>query len=224
MVNAASEDLDPMVETEAPIEINFHNRDLRGRDFSNGSWQNIDFSKADLRGCKLKNADLSGANFKGATFGIDDAQVFELLIQGFFNALVGLIYAMLWILMWFNGGQSDEFSDDSAETDNPKSDSTTITNVDLIGFILWVGFVGIGLGIYIFRSRHLTSLLTNCVYGWIGFWTIISGVSVIAMIVAAIDLAKTDFDSAILDGTKMDRRSFKKAKSEGTTTDQITWL
>lgn len=221
MVNAASDDLDPIVEAEEPTEISFHNRDLRGYNLNNKSLQNINFSEADLRGCKLTNADLSGANFQGAILGIDDAQMFELLIQGFLTAIAGLLYLILWLS---NGGQLLASSDDPAEIDKQETDSATSTNVALVGLILWVGFVGIGLGIYILLAKHLTPQLTNYVYGWISFWSVVSAISLIAMIVVAMDLAKTDFGNANLTGAKFDLATFNRAKTDGAKIDRITWM
>jgi uncharacterized protein YjbI with pentapeptide repeats len=221
MVNAASDDRDPTAEAEESTEISFHNRNLRGYDLSNKSLQNIDFSEADLRGCKLTNADLSGANFQGALLGIDDAQVFELLIQGFLTAIVVLLYLILWLS---NGGRLFASSDDPAEIDNPKTDSTTSADVSLIGLILWIAFVGIGLGIYILLAKYPTPQLTSYVYDWIGFWTVVWAISLIAMTVAAMGQAKTDFGKAILDGARIDRTTFQKAKTDGAKIDHITWL
>lgn len=47
-------------------EKNFHDQDLKGRDFSQGSLNNADFSEAIIKNCKFSGASLKKANFKGA--------------------------------------------------------------------------------------------------------------------------------------------------------------
>ncbi len=221
MVNAASDDRDSMVEAKGAIGMSFHNRDLRGYDLSNQSFQNIDFSEADLRGCKLTNADLSGANFQGAILGIDDAQVFERSIRGFFSGIAVLLFLILWIGNGFGAmGDSDEAKADEKQ----QSDSEGDTKLLFGGLMLWVGFIAIGLGVYVLIKRNLASSLINYVYGWMGFWSVVSVISLIVIIVSAMDLAKTDFSNAVLDGAKMNRAAFKKANAAGVGLDRINWF
>jgi uncharacterized protein YjbI with pentapeptide repeats len=241
MVNAASDDLDPIVEVETKISLDFRDRDLRDRDFSGESLQNADFSGADLRGCNFYDADLSAANFESAQIGFDPNRVHALLFNGSVSALgYLLVMGLLGELLAFLSGPSHtlpsidipnvcgESSRDRALAEEPKyvdqwkllgrSEITVLLMLaTLCGLMVIFGTVFLLLGHVATDSIGAAhNIILSCL-----------AIAVGALVVAtrqARELAQTDFSEADLDGAKIDRVTFHRAKTDKAKIDRVTWL
>jgi Pentapeptide repeats (8 copies) len=242
MVNAASDDRDPIIEAEAPIGIDFRDRDLRGRDFSHESLQNADFSGADLRGCNFYNADLSGANFESAPIGFDPTMVHALLVNGSVSALgYLLVMGLVGELLAFLSGPSHNLpqnidipnvctgsSSDKQLIKAPKYvDKWKLLGRSEITILLMFstlcGLVAIfGTGFLLFG--HVATDSINAAHNIILSCLAIAAGSLVVAIMQARDLAQTDFSEADLDEAKIDRATFQQAKTDGAKIDRVTWL
>jgi uncharacterized protein YjbI with pentapeptide repeats len=207
------------------IGVDFRDRDLRGRDFSHESLQYADFRGADLRNCKFQNANLSDTNFQGAKIGIDNAEFFQFLIDGTKAAFPLLLVLSLAILL----SPSSLFSDNSENTSSQSSTNEQIlhpihdTLLPITAAILFLGLGFAGVGIYFLLTHNINRDSVGYVDAWIGITSSVSVVALIAMIWIAGSLTQTDFSGAILSRAKLDRSSFRKAKSAGVEVDRINW-
>jgi uncharacterized protein YjbI with pentapeptide repeats len=228
MTESASGDIEPSTESETAVEIDFRDRDLRGRDFSGDVLRNANFSGADLRGCRFVDTDLSAADFQGAKIGVDGDRASRLLTAGFISSLgyvflFALFAALIeWIELVFGTeanlndipdvGSRNASSEEESTTDGNYTDSwLAIGGSDITPCMLV-------LIICILLSIVITILL---IFGYVNADSIneahimIPGFLALASICLAVaitkaqDLAQTDFSQATLDLAQIDRSSFQ---------------
>jgi Pentapeptide repeats (8 copies) len=234
MVNAASDDRAPMVETEVS-GIDFRDRDLRGRDFSNESLQNADFSGADLRCCNFYNADLSGANFESAQIGFDPKMVHTILLNGSVAALGYLfVIGLLGELMAAftrpidvsnvdDGSRRDDELDKAPKyVDEWKLLGRSEITLLLMCAILCGLIVIFGTGLLIFG--YVTPDSMDKAHKVILSFLAIAPIGLVLAIRQARDLTHTDFSEADLAGAQIDHATFQRAKTDGAQIDRVTWL
>jgi uncharacterized protein YjbI with pentapeptide repeats len=217
--------------------IDFRDRDLRGCDFSDQDLCNADFSGADLRGCNFWGSDLSGADFRSAKLGVDQEQIYSLLLAGFISALGYwlLLGILMEIINWLEGGSHNA---DAAITDLPnlngcdhnevkKSDiwvilkRSDVTNCFLVALpcgLATIFMVGIQLLGYVTQDSILEA-----------------NVITVGALAAAIfcghqavhnahDTLTTNFSTTNLSATRFDRAVFQQAKLIGAQINQVEWL
>jgi hypothetical protein len=243
MIESASGDIEPSTEHETAVEIDFCDRDLRGRDFSGDVLKNANFSGADLRGCCFVDADLSGANFQGAQIGVDSYRVWILVIS---DVMSVLFYAFLFFLLeelmvWLRPGSVTAATDGISvlssvgSIDLEKDPATDDQHVDR-----WINLKGTGITAYItvgILCLLIFLAITSCLFlGYVNSDSIdeahiiipsflsIASVCLTIAITKVRDLSQTDFSGANLDLVQIDRSSFQTAKTSGATIDRTIWL
>jgi uncharacterized protein YjbI with pentapeptide repeats len=243
MVNAASDDRAPMVETEVS-GIDWRDRDLRGRDFSNESLQNADFSGADLRNCKFQNTDLAGSNFQGATIDSDIREGFSLVflgswvvlqsfglfcVAGFLEIGGGLLVIVLIPLLLF-GIEPEKLlnnlgkSFDASPENQARIELYNCSNVSWFLTLSVMSFLAGGVSYGWLKTHNISVESLWVVYAWIGGWTAMAIGLLIGAVFSATKLFRTDFSGAQLDLAQIDRATFQRAKTDGAKIDRITWL
>jgi uncharacterized protein YjbI with pentapeptide repeats len=243
MVEAASDDRAPMVETEVS-RIDWRDRDLRGRDFSNESLKNADFSGADLRNCKFQNTDLTGSNFQGATIGSDIREGFSFVFLGswvvlksflliFTLALMesgsGLLVIVLLPLIFFGLDPEKMLSKlgellEASPEDQERIELYNRSNVSWFLTLSVMSFLAAGLSYGLLRTHNISTESLWVVYTWIGGWTAMAIGLLIGAVFSATKLFRTDFSGAQLDFAQIDRATFQQAKTDGAKIDRVTWL
>jgi uncharacterized protein YjbI with pentapeptide repeats len=244
MVNAASNDRDPIVEAEATIGMDFRNRDLRGSDFSHESLKNADFSGADLRNCKFQNTDLIGSNFQGATIGDDIREGFSFVFLGswvvlqsfvltctvgFMEVGGGLLVVLLFPLLFFGFDPEQLLNKlgelfEASPENQARIELYNRSNVSWFLTLSVMSFLVAGLSYGLLKTHNISAESIWVVYAWIGGWIAMAAGLLIGAVFSATKLCRTDFSGAKLDLAQLDRATFHRAKTDGAKLDRVTWL
>jgi hypothetical protein len=243
MSEAASGDIEPAIESEASSrEVDFRDRDLRGRDFSGDALRNANFSGADLRGSCFMDTDLSGANFQGAQIGVDGDRASRLLNAGFISALgyvflVALFIALVELIQL--EGRVDEgpsnfpsgFGNIDSEGETPK-DGNYINPWTALGGSGITAYITVAILCFLVFSAITSFLFLGYVnadsideaYILIPVFLTIASVCLTIAITKVRDLSQTDFSGVNLDLAQIERSSFQTAKTSGAAIDRTSWL
>jgi uncharacterized protein YjbI with pentapeptide repeats len=244
MSEAGSGDIEPTIESEVfSREIDFCDRDLRGRDFSGDCLRNANFSGADLRGCHFVGTDLSEANFQGAKIGADGYRVWILVISDVMSVLfyTFLFFLLEELMVWLRPGSVTAATDGSsvlAGVGNINSDRDSTTDDQHVD--RWVNLKGTGITAYVTVGIFCLLIfltITSCLFlGYVNSDSIdeayilipiflaIASVCLTIAITKVRNLSQTDFSGANLDLAQIDRSSFQTAKTSGAAIDRTSWL
>jgi uncharacterized protein YjbI with pentapeptide repeats len=223
MVNAASDDRDPIVEAEAQVGQDLRDRNLCNLKFCNANFHNADFSGADLRNCNFDGADLSGANFAAAKIGADPWMVCKLI----WEAVCVILWAPITIYFFITTSMSPDGSSASDTSDFGERPSTKLMDqVSGSGKVLFWCFVSLliaGCAIYMLWLTAVSPDWRLPVALWIAGCSTLLFVMGVAIYTAKA-LLRTNFSNANLAGAKIDRATFNQAKTDGAKIDRVTWL